>query len=128
MKFSLLISCAPQLSEMHHNALSFAQAVLDSGHTLESVFFWGEGTSTALKTSVSPRDEHDAATLWRDIAALGGTDLNVCIASATRRGILNKSEAKRHDLPDATVASGFNIVGLGALIEAELSADRVVRF
>ncbi|MEQ3697038.1 MAG: sulfurtransferase complex subunit TusD [Pseudomonadales bacterium] len=128
MKFSLLITCAPQLSEMHHDALAFAQAVLDAGHTLEQIFFWGEGTITALNTAVTPRDEHDAASLWRKIAAQANSELNVCIASATRRGVLDGNEAIRHDKGSSSVAPGFSVVGLGSLIEAETGSDRVVRF
>ncbi len=113
---------------MHHDALEFAQALLAAGHTLEQVFFWGEGTLTALTTSVTPRDEQDAAELWRKVAAQGNSELNVCIASATRRGVVDDDEAKRHDKGSSSLATGFNIVGLGTLIEAESRSDRFVRF
>ena len=113
---------------MHHNAIDFASALVTAGHQLTQVFFWGDATTIALASAVWPRDEMNLSQSWLELAANGNTELNICIASATRRGILNEAEAKRHDLESPTLLAGFNIVGLGSLVEAETQADRLVRF
>jgi tRNA 2-thiouridine synthesizing protein D len=45
-----------------------------------------------------------------------------------RRGILNDSEAQRFEKTASNLAPGFNISGLGQLIEASLVSDRVISF
>jgi len=52
----------------------------------------------------------------------------VCIAAAQRRGLMDKSEAKRNGKDADNIAPGFRISGLGQLIEAGIQADRLVVF
>ncbi|EHC58815.1 tRNA 5-methylaminomethyl-2-thiouridine synthase TusD [Salmonella enterica subsp. enterica serovar Urbana str. R8-2977] len=57
-----------------------------------------------------------------------GVALNICVAAALRRGIIDETEAGRLGLPSANLQSGFTLSGLGALAEASLTCDRVVQF
>jgi tRNA 2-thiouridine synthesizing protein D len=52
----------------------------------------------------------------------------VCIAAAQRRGLMDKSESKRHGKDADNIAPGFRISGLGQLIEVGIEADRLVVF
>ena len=55
-------------------------------------------------------------------------ELIVCVASALRRGILDATESERYEKSDHNLAPGFEISGLGQLIDSSLSADRLVTF
>ena len=52
----------------------------------------------------------------------------LCVASALRRGVLDTIEAERHEKGNATMDPAFTIGGLGLLVEAGASADRLVTF
>ena len=55
-------------------------------------------------------------------------DAVVCIAAALRRGILNQDEASRYEKPGHNLAEGYDLSGLGQLIEAASVSDRIVSF
>ncbi|MDG1205648.1 MAG: DsrE family protein, partial [Pseudomonadales bacterium] len=63
-----------------------------------------------------------------DFAVKHGLELIVCVASALRRGVLDETEAKRYDTKSDNMAAAFQIGGLGQLIDAGLSSDRLVTF
>ena len=92
------------------------------------VFFYHDGVNVANGSIVAPQEEHDLGSDWVDLAAQGRFELAVCIAAALKRGVVNETERKRYDLPSATLREGFEIVGLGQLVDAALEADRVVTF
>lgn len=47
-----------------------------------------------------------------------GVALNICVAAALRRGIIDETEAGRLGLPSANLQPGFTLSGTGALAEA----------
>ena len=55
-------------------------------------------------------------------------DLVVCIAAALKRGLLNEQEALRYEKPAFNLAKGFEISGLGQLVDAAVISDRLVTF
>ena len=52
----------------------------------------------------------------------------LCVAAAQRRGLLDADEAKRAGKDVDNMAPGFQISGLGQLIDAGIQADRLVVF
>jgi tRNA 2-thiouridine synthesizing protein D len=50
------------------------------------------------------------------------------VAAAQRRGLLDEDEAKRAGKNADNMAPGFQISGLGQLIDAGIQADRLVVF
>ena len=52
----------------------------------------------------------------------------VCIAAALRRGVVDQTEADRYQLPGSNLRDGYELSGLGQLVDAALTADRVVTF
>jgi len=75
-----------------------------------------------------PQDEPNITVHWQNLAKQHGFDLAICIAAALRRGVLNEQEAKRYGKSSANLAAEFKIVGLGQLVEACLTADRLMVF
>ena len=75
-----------------------------------------------------PQDDRNIVKRWSELGAAHKLDLVVCVAAAQRRGLMDKSEAKRNGKDADNIAPGFRISGLGQLIEAGIQADRLVVF
>jgi len=128
MNYSIVINTSRQNVERHLSALALAKIICANPQNTLSLFFWQDGTDTALAYCQPPRNEISIQQRWISFAADHQIPLQVCIASSLRRGVLDNAEAKRHDAPMATAHPSFEIAGLGALIEARCSADRNLQF
>jgi len=128
MIFTIAVHGAPYAGQANHHAVRFCRALLTAGHTISRVFFYHEAVLTALNGQVAPQGEADALAQWQAFAADHGVELAVCIANGLKRGVLSEAERQRYDKPAATLADGFDLVGLGQLIDAIASSDRYVEF
>ncbi len=128
MKFALSIQGSPFTSNSLWSALKFAQACLNDGHHIHRVFFYHDAVLVANALQAPPQDEMHLTAAWQDLGQTHELDLCLCVASCLRRGILDDSEALRFEKTASNLAPGFNISGLGQLIEASLVCDRVVTF
>lgn len=126
MILALLVTAPPQHEQAWH-ALHFCEAAIAQGHTVERVFFYGEGVLHGNLLNTPPQDEANLALRWAALAA-NGTELVICVAAALKRGILDEGNARRFEKPVANLAPGFIISGLGQLAESLVTADRVVSF
>ncbi|MGL5153528.1 MAG: DsrE family protein, partial [Aeromonas veronii] len=70
----------------------------------------------------------DLVRLWRELAEEQGIRIDVCVAAAMRRGVLDEQEAKGAGLEHFNLQAPFCLSGLGQLAEAALTADRLVQF
>ena len=128
MKYAILVYGSPFSREASDTAYHFSRAAIDRGHQIYRVFFYHDGVYNANGLAAPPRDETDIVSRWSSLAEDHQVDLVICVASALRRGILNATEAARYEKPGASLAPGFNLSGLGQLIDAGLNADRLVTF
>jgi tRNA 2-thiouridine synthesizing protein D len=128
MKFSLLVLAAPYSDQSVSTALRFAETLLAEGHSLYRVFFYHDAVNCGNGLITPPQDESDLPTNWSNLAQQHNIDMVVCIASALRRGVLDNSEAERHEKGHGNLKDGFDISGLGQLVEASILSDRVVTF
>ncbi|MEH6823652.1 MAG: sulfurtransferase complex subunit TusD [Motiliproteus sp.] len=128
MKLAVVINGSPTASQAATTALRYIQAALALGHQVPRVFFYGESVHTANTLTTPPQDESNLTRRWQDLAQQHGIELVVCIAAAVRRGMLDAREAKRHEQTAGNLAEGFELSGLGQLIDATLNADRVITF
>ncbi|EEP95595.1 Sulfurtransferase tusD [Yersinia aldovae ATCC 35236] len=110
------------------SAYQFAQALVNSGHHLVSVFFYREGVLNANQLTAPASDEYDLVRAWQQLALEHAVELNVCVAAALRRGVTNQHEAEQLNLVAANLQPGFTLSGLGTLAEAALTCDRMVQF
>ncbi|MTJ81698.1 MAG: sulfurtransferase complex subunit TusD [Telmatospirillum sp.] len=117
MKFAILVNEAPFGHQAAQSALSFARAVLSSGHDLVRVFFYCDGVQNANRLAAPGNGETNLVRDWSRLASDNNVDLVVCIAAGLRRGVR-----------DANLAPGFRISGLGQMVEAAVLADRLVTF
>ena len=115
MRINLLVQGGLGTASGPIAAQRFAEAALDAGHAIGRVFFYKDAVAVGNRFVPAERGLRDG---WRELASRGGFELVVCVAAAERRGIV---EGK-------SLAEGFAIVGLGQLIEAMESGDRLVTF
>lgn len=128
LSFALLVCGAPYGSEAASQAYLFARALLAQRHTLRKVFFYQEGVLNANALTSPASDEQDLIAAWRGLAQEFGVELDVCVAAALRRGVVDAAEAESAQLPAANVHPPFVLSGLGQLAEAALGVDRLVQF
>jgi sulfur relay (sulfurtransferase) complex TusBCD TusD component (DsrE family) len=105
MKFTLTINSDSGHHAPARRALGFLRATRKTGHDVSQVFFYGDGVRSLLESSIAEQ--------WRNEAH--GIELILCSASADRFGI---------DTPP----EGFDIAGLGALVESGCASERVINF
>ena len=75
-----------------------------------------------------PRDEGNIGTLWQALSKKYSINLYVCIAAALRRGIINEAEMHRHELTQHSLAEGFQLEGLGTLVQLINTSSKTVTF
>lgn len=128
MKFSILITGASYSTQAPHTAWRFAKAALENGHSIQRVFLHGDGVLCASQLHTTSQDEININQLWNDLATQYQLDIVVCITSALKRGILSESESDRHNKPQFNLSTSMELSGLGQLIDAINSSDRIVTF
>ncbi len=117
MKFGILVNEGPFTHQASDSAYHFVSAALKKGHEIVRVFFYHDGVNNSTKLSEPQSDDRNLVQLWSALAEEHGVELIVCVAAALRRGI-----------KDDILAPGFQISGLGQLVEAGIEADRLVVF
>ncbi len=128
MKFSLLILASPYSQQGGLSALKFAQTCLHQGHQIYRVFFYHEAVQTASFLQTPQQDESNLHQLWYELAEQHKIDLVTCIAAALKRGVLDKSEAKRYQKDGFNLQKPFELSGLGQLLDAQINSDQLITF
>ena len=128
MKFSIVIYAAPYSAESAATALRFAQSLIEQGHELYRLFFFGDGVHNASKLTVVAQDEINLQQQWSKLIEEHDIDSVICVSSALRRGVLDQTEADRHELGTASAYESSEVAGLGQLVDAARYSDRVVNF
>jgi tRNA 2-thiouridine synthesizing protein D len=128
VKFSIVIYAAPYSAESAATALRFAQSLIEQGHEVYRLFFFGDGVHNASKLTVVAQDEINLQQQWSKLIEEHDIDSVICVSSALRRGVLDQTEADRHELGTASAYESSEVAGLGQLVDAALYSDRVVNF
>ncbi len=128
MKFGILVNEGPYQHQAADTAYHFTKAALERGHEVVRVFFYHDGVNNGTRLTTPPQDERNIVNRWSELAKQYDLDMVVCVAAAQRRGIVDEEEKKRQGKDADNLAEGFNISGLGQLIDAGIKADRLVEF
>ena len=128
MKFGIMVNTGPYTHQASDSAYHFAAAALGAGHEIVRIFFYHDGVNNGTRLSVPPQDDRNISARWSELAAEHDLDLVLCVAAAQRRGLLDEDEAKRAGKDSDNMAEGFQISGLGQLIDAGIQADRLIVF
>tara|TARA_R110001592_G_scaffold360979_1_gene670504 strand:+ start:1013 stop:1405 length:393 start_codon:yes stop_codon:yes gene_type:complete len=128
MSISILVLGAPFHSQACYSAYRYVKAALESKVKVDRIFFYQSAVHTASAIACTPRDEYNLYNAWQDLKKTYHLDLVVCIAAAARRGVIDESEAKRHDKTAHNMSKDFELSGLGQLIEAIATTDKLITF
>ena len=128
MKFGILVNEGPYTHQASDSAYHFTAAALRAGHEIVRVFFYHDGVNNGTRLSVPPQDDRNISERWSELAKTHDVELILCVAAAQRRGLLDEDEAKRAGKDSNNMAPGFQISGLGQLIDAAIQADRLIVF
>jgi tRNA 2-thiouridine synthesizing protein D len=128
MKFGILVNEGPYTHQASDTAYHFTAAALKMGHEIVRVFFYHDGVNNGTRLGVPPQDDRNITKRWCALGEEYKLDMVLCVAAAQRRGLLDENEAKRAAKDTDNMAPGFNISGLGQLIDAGIQADRLMVF
>lgn len=128
MKFGILVNEGPYTHQASDSAYHFTEAALRAGHEIVRVFFYHDGVNNGTRLSVPPQDDRNISERWSALAQQHEVELILCVAAAQRRGLLDEDEARRAGKDSNNMALGFQISGLGQLIDAGIQADRLIVF
>ena len=128
MKFGILVNEGPYTHQASDSAYHFTEAALRAGHEVVRVFFYHDGVNNGTRLSVPPQDDRNISERWSALAQQYEVELILCVAAAQRRGLLDEDEARRAGKDSNNIAPGFQISGLGQLIDAGIQADRLIVF
>lgn len=95
MRFAIVVTGPAYGTQQASSAFQFAQALIAEGHELSSVFFYREGVYNANQLTSPASDEFDLVRGWQQLNAQHGVALNICVAAALRRGVVDETEAGR---------------------------------
>ena len=116
MRFAIVVTGPAYGTQQASSAFQFAQALIADGHELSSVFFYREGVYNANQLTSPASDEFDLVRAWQQLNAQHGVALNICVAAALRRGVVDETEAGRLGLASSNLQQGFTLSGLGAFV------------
>jgi tRNA 2-thiouridine synthesizing protein D len=128
VKFAILVNEGPYTHQASDSAYHFTEAALRAGHEVVRVFFYHDGVNNGTRLSVPPQDDRNISERWSALAQKHEVELILCVAAAQRRGLLDEDEARRAGKDSNNMAPGFEISGLGQLIDAGIQADRLIVF
>ncbi|WP_268952828.1 sulfurtransferase complex subunit TusD [Rouxiella aceris] len=128
MRYSIMVTGPAYGTQQASAAYQFALALVARGHQLDSIFFYREGVLNGNQLCLPASDEFDLVRSWQRLAADHQIALNVCVAAALRRGVIDADEAANREDVRANLQPGFTLTGLGSLAEASLVCDRLVQF
>jgi tRNA 2-thiouridine synthesizing protein D len=128
VKFAILVNEGPYTHQASDSAYHFTEAALRTGHEVVRVFFYHDGVNNGTRLSVPPQDDRNISERWSALAQQHDVELILCVAAAQRRGLLDEDEARRAGKDSNNMAPGFQISGLGQLIDAGIQADRLIVF
>lgn len=128
LSYTLVITGAPYASQAPQTALEFARALVAAGHRLERVFLYGDGVHLASALACPPSDETNWNEAWSEFLLQHRVPAVACIASALRRGILDKTEQQRYEQTASNLAEPFEIAGLGEWVDSVAHSSRTLYF
>jgi len=126
--YSILITSPPYKGQNAQRAIAFARTAIAEGHTVNNVFFYGDGVHHANDYMVEVGGEFYPLEAWKALHNEFGVTLLLCITAAIKHGVLSKQEADINARKGANLATGFDQAGLGEFFAALHHCDKVVQF
>jgi sulfur relay (sulfurtransferase) complex TusBCD TusD component (DsrE family) len=123
MRIVVIVACSLTRHALHEAALAFVGAAQAARHNVVGVYLLQDGVELALAA------DEQAAHLraeWSRLVEAAQPDVPMAMGACV--GALGRRQSSDADVTSEPAASGFEPVGLGQIIAALLTADRVVEF
>jgi len=121
--FAILVHGSASNCKSHQSAQDFIGAAKKLGHSIDSVFFYGDATSITLQNSSVCRVQKN----WLKLSLQYQFPLQTCISTAINRGVIDTQLAEETGEP-VNLMEGFTLEGLGALAETIHHNCRIIEF
>lgn len=125
LSYTIILTQSPALSESHATAQRFVSELINNGDKIDRVFFYQDAAYVGLKSQIPGQGLQASFLGWLNLQQQQNFPLQICIANALRRGIIDHVEAKRYEGTE-TLQPGFLLCGLGELAEACKTSDRII--
>ena len=127
MKYTVVVHSSPYSGQSARTALSFCRELINRQHQLLCVFFFHDGVSNAARWTESPQGEVNLPAQWSSFHENSAVPLLLCVSAGARRGLVDQ-QSDMEDEPIELINDGFEIAGLGRLVEASTESDRLITF
>jgi len=107
LSYTFMITASPEQALKHRRVLALIEALKRAGHCPAQAFFFGQGVQIGLPWAT------ELATEWQQASADSELSLTLCSASYERYALDH-------------CAAPWQIGGLGVLMEAGFTTDRVI--
>ncbi|MBP6121517.1 MULTISPECIES: sulfurtransferase complex subunit TusD [Providencia] len=128
LTYCLLVTGPAYGTQQATSAYQFANALVEEGHCLKTLFFYSDGVLNANKLTSPATDEFNLVQAWQQLAKQSGCEMHICVSAALRRGVVDTEQAKLLSLSTNNLCDGFIMSGLGSLAEAVMTTDRTIQF
>lgn len=125
LSYTIILTQSPALSENHLTAQRLVSELISQGDRIERVFFYQDAAFIGLSSQIPGQGLQASFQGWLDLQQEQHFPLQICIANALRRGVVDKTEAERYKSLE-TLHSGFQLSGLGEIADACRSSDRII--
>jgi tRNA 2-thiouridine synthesizing protein D len=125
LSYTIILTQSPALSESHLTAQRLISELISNGDKIDRVFFYQDAAFIGLNSQVPGQGLEASYKGWIDLQCEQSFPLQICIANALRRGVVDKTEAERYQCLE-TLHEGFQLSGLGEVADACQSSDRII--
>lgn len=125
LSYTIILTQSPALSESHLTAQRLVSELIRHGDKIDRIFFYQDAAFIGLKSQIPGQGLQASHQGWLDLQQQQSFPLQICIANALRRGIVDETEAQRYQGLE-TLQAGFQLTGLGEIADACQSSDRIV--
>ena len=125
LNYTIILTQSPALSESHTTAQRLIAELIINGDNIDRVFFYQDAAYVGLKSQIPGQGLQASFIGWLNLQQQQSFPLQICIANALRRGVIDSTEANRYEALE-TLQSGFQLCGLGEIAEACQSSDRII--
>ena len=125
LNYTFILTQSPSQSESHSTAQRLISELIENGDTIDRVFFYQDAAFIGLKSQIPGQGLEATYQGWLDLQNKQQFPLQICIANALRRGIVDKAESERYQGLE-TMHGRFQLSGLGEIADACRSSDRII--
>ena len=125
LRYTIILTQSPALSESHFTAQRLISEIISQGDKIDRVFFYQDAAFVGLKNQIPGQGLQASFQGWIDLQHEQNFPLQICIANALRRGVVDKTESERYQGLE-TLHTGFQLSGLREIADASRSSDRII--